>query len=456
MIARRLAVGDDSRQMIRTIVVGCAAIELLLLAWLIAAGRETFMWFIWTPDSSSYIGVAQQFAKTFTLVEGTRTLGYPLFASVGYLIGGAAYGPYVVIVAQLVLNLAFTWGCWIFLSRMNPSASPKLRAFATVLFFWAGLGAATLLMTDFLAALCFAVFVYGFLFWRTRRGVLVSAGMLALATLTRPTFTFLPLLLPGGAYLVRHVTTRVPVRSVVLFAAVSAAATSLSVAYQYSFNRYLGPSPLLIIPIQEMLYFGTVKGRLPIDYATFRRNFELEISERAGQPFQNLTRGEQEEIAKELFHESFRVHYWGITFNVVKNGVKYVFAPIDSIVERFWAFYQGSSSYQSTIRPFVGFACLPLLVLSLLPPVRGGPGQRMYYILMLGCLLYVVGFSAIGTGSGERIRFPVLLLMLPVFIHNASALARWRVPRLSPYTEPETAQHLSAIRDVEPSHKGYE
>jgi hypothetical protein len=37
-------------------------------------------------------------------------------------------------------------------------------------------------------------------------------------------------------------------------------------------------------------------------------------------------------------------------------------------------------------------------------------------------LAYVVGLSAISTGSGERIRFAILAYMLPVFVYNVASL----------------------------------
>jgi hypothetical protein len=65
----------------------------------------------------------------------------------------------------------------------------------------------------------------------------------------------------------------------------------------------------------------------------------------------------------------------------------------------------------------------------------------MYYALTLMLLLYIIGFSAIGAGSGERIRFPMLVFMTPVALWNASSLrdllqARFGEPLLSSGNSP--------------------
>jgi len=423
----------DDRAIAR-ILVGAAAVEVSLFLWFVAIGRAAFIEFVWTPDTSSYIRVAQQLAERHTLAEGPRTLGYPVFAAAAYVIGGGLYAPYILIALQLLLNLGFTWLGWRLLQRIAPEAGLRLRSAATVLLFWAGMGMAAFLMTDFLAAFCFSVFLYGLLFWRDRWGALVSAGALAVATLTRPTFTFLPLLLPAAAYLVRRITSKIPATHLLLFAACSIAATSVSVAYQYAFNRYAGPSPLLILPIQEMLYHGVVRQRSPApDYATFQQQFAAEVEKRAGRPFATLTAGERERTAKEIFGEAFRAYPVEITANVLKNALKYVFVPVESSLSRFWAIYASASTYATAVRPIVALVWFPVWTLALVPPIESTPRRRMYYLLMMGCLAYIIGFSSISTGSGERIRFPVLMFMFPVLMWNVEWLrsrrwsTRWRV-----------------------------
>ena len=109
-----------------------------------------------------YNRIALQLEENNKLTSGQRTLGYPLFLYLGYLIGGRSYGMYVVIALQLMLNLIFRWGCWRLLQRIAPAAGIRLRSIVTLFFFWASLGMALYLLTDFLASFLFGVFFYGF------------------------------------------------------------------------------------------------------------------------------------------------------------------------------------------------------------------------------------------------------------------------------------------------------
>jgi 4-amino-4-deoxy-L-arabinose transferase-like glycosyltransferase len=242
------------RGIIFYILIACAAIELLLFCWLCFLGQEAFREFVSTPDTSTYASVALQLAENATLISSRRTLGYPLFLSLGYLIGGRSYGTYVVITTQLILNIVFTWGCWRLLQRITPAAGTRLRSIVTLFFFWAGMGMATYLLTDFLASFLFGVFLYGMLFWRSRSSVLLSGTSLALATLTRPTFIFIPFLLPFAAYLIGRFTSKVPRSHLVSFILFSFIATCISIIYQHTFNGYIGVSPIFTQTAEEFTY----------------------------------------------------------------------------------------------------------------------------------------------------------------------------------------------------------
>ncbi len=397
---------------------GCVGIEVLLFAWLSSLETAVFMGFISTPDTPEYVRVALHLADTSTVTPSPRTIGYSVFLAFGYVIGGLRYGPYFVILVQLLLNLAFTLGVWRLLEHLAPDALIGQRIVATFVFFWAGLGLATYLMTDFLASLFFGIFLYGMLFWRTPSSVVWSGISLALATVTRPTFTYIPFLLPLVSYLIGGVTSRVPRRHVLAFAAFSMAATGLSTLYQYTSYGYLGPSPILITPIAETLYHGVVKDQATgSDYVTYRRGFEAEVAERAGRRFETLSPGERDAYAKEIFREELIAHPAQILANYLKNFVKYVFVPVESIWLRLTGLYFSDQMYVTYVRPLLGIICLPVWLLSLIPPI-GTKSHKTYYLLAIVLLVYVVGLSAIGTGSGERIRFPVLAFMLPVTIWN--------------------------------------
>src|SRR5262245_27255489 len=112
----------NNRKPIFYILTACISLELLLFFWLCFLGQKAFTEFIWAPDTYRYNHVALQLAETFTLAKSTRTLGYPLFLSLGYLIGGRSHGIYVIVGIQLILNIVFTWGCWRLLQRIIPAA----------------------------------------------------------------------------------------------------------------------------------------------------------------------------------------------------------------------------------------------------------------------------------------------------------------------------------------------
>lgn len=408
----------DRTTVLRLLAV-CAGVELLLFLILVAFGREGFFAFISTPDTGGYLRLAEHVADNFTLTASERTLGYPLFIALANLAVGRLDAPYVVIGVQLLINLGFTWGCWRLLQKLQPAAPVRLRVCATVLFFWAGLGMALYLMTDFLAAACFGVFIYGLFFWRSRQSLLLSGVCLGLATIIRPAFTLIPVLLPALAYLTGRITSHVPRFHVLAFAACSLIATSVSVAYQYAFNGYFGPSPVLILPIQEMIYDRIVQPAAPgLEYSVFRKQFHDQIGIRAGRPFNAMLPGEQEKYAKEIFREQAIEHPTAIFVSLSVNFLKYLFTPVESIMMRFARLRLDEQEYASYVRPFIIALCMPIWFLAFLPPFGSSRDHKIYYLFFAGVLLCTVGLAAITRGSGERIRFPVLPLMLPLMVWN--------------------------------------
>ena len=376
------------------------------------------MSFVTTPDSPGYVRVALQLAETSTVAASPRTPGYPLFLALGYAIGGRDHGPILIIAIQLLLNLAYTWGCWTLLHRLVPGARLGLRVAAAAFCFWAGLGMALYLMTDFIAAFWFAIFLSGLLFWRSPAGVAVASVCLALATLTRPTFTFLPLLLPAAAYVAGRFARPVRWHQLAILTACSLVATGASVAYQYAFYRYLGPSPTMLLPLQETLYYGVYHRSGPeSDYLSFQREFRGEIAGRAGRSFEALTPAEQDTVAGQLFRERAAGHTFDVFANYARNFVKYLFAPVESVIRRVMAATSGEM-YAHVVRPLLTLVCLPFWVSALIPPIGSSTRCKTYYVLVIGFLFYIVGLSAIGTGSGERIRFPMVAFMAPIAVWN--------------------------------------
>ena len=421
-IAHR-ANGNQSQTVIVRLMVVCLGIEVLLLSWLVSLGHEAFIQFIWTPDTPSYAAIAEELAERLTLTAGSRTLGYPLVLAAGHFIAGHDYAPHMVIVIQLILNLGFTWGCWRLLEQLAPAAGVRLRACATLFFFWAGLGMALYLMTDFMAALFFALFLYGLLFWRSRSGLFMSGASLLMATLMRPTFTLLPLLLPIAGWLVGRSTSRVPRYYILTLAVCSVSATTLSVTYQYTFAKYLGPAPFLFTPITETLYRAVIQdGVAGVDYSAYTEQFKQDIAQRASRPYASLSLGERDDYAKQIFREEMIAHPKEILFTLAESFLKYLFAPVESVASRITQTYTSETAYLLYVRPILGLLCLPVWLFSFSPPLRAPRRYWMYYVLVMMWLVYVVGLSAIGIGQGERYRFAVLVFMLPVTIWNVQAL----------------------------------
>lgn len=275
-----------------------AAIEGVLFGWLCSLSAEVFWAFVADPDTVEYWRVARHLAESGWWLTTSRTLGYPLFLSLGYSLGGAVYGAHVAIALQLLLNLVLTGLCWRLLQRLAPSVGEYGRFLAVLFFFWAGLGMALQLMSDFLSALLFAVFVYGLLFWRGHRSLWLSGAALALATWVRPTLMLMPLLLPLMAWCVARATSRVPVGHLVVFAGCVLAATGASTAYQYAADGYLGPSSIVAQNLGRTVVFATLDGAVTgKDYPRFIPQIEA----RAGVPYETLSRREVQHHALRIF-----------------------------------------------------------------------------------------------------------------------------------------------------------
>jgi hypothetical protein len=402
------------REPVFYLLIAGATIELLLFIWLCSVGQKVFMQLVSAPDTSSYIRIAQHLVQDGILVSSPRTLGYPLFLCLGYLIGGMRYGMYVVIAAQLILNIVFSWVCWSLLQRVTPTSGVRLRAIITLFFFWAGMGMALSLLSDFLAAFFFSVFLYGMLFWRSRSSLLLSGGSLALATLTRPTFTFMPVLLPVAVFLIGCFTSKVPRYHLAVFILCSLSATGVSIAYQYSSYGYVGPSSIVAKNIGRTLSVLT-KGKITReDY----EEFDKKLAEQAGRPFLTLSRTEEEKYAVQIFRSELNSRPGMMLSQLLKTFVKYLFAPVESSVAKLTTPFVTERTYTTYVRPVLGLVCLPIWLLSLLPPIGWSKEYKMYYILVMMFLFYVVGITVMNPLQGERIRFPVLVFMLPVAVLN--------------------------------------
>lgn len=395
------------------IVVVCIGIEVVVFVWLSSLGQDGFKKIVSSPDTVEYVQVAHALAEKGQLIASRRTLGYPMFMALGYGLGGDLYGPQIVIAVQLILNVVFTFLCWRLLERITPNVSVGLRAVATLVFFWAGLGMALNLLSDFLASFLFAVFLYGMLFWRKPLLCILSGSCLAVATLTRPTFILIPFLVPLSAFLVGRVTSKVPASYVLVFIFSSLAATGASIVYQYRLSGYLGPSSVVSQNIGRMLSYD--------DYEEFRTKIaDYAHLNSAG----DLSPAEEEKYARELFWQELFASPQKIILPLLQTLVKYIFVPIEYVVAKFTVFIRDDATYVGYVRPVLFAVFLPMWILFLIPPFRSASKVIAFYSLTMILLLYILGISLHTKDQGERIRFPMLAFMLPVILCNGYNL--WR------------------------------
>jgi hypothetical protein len=396
-------------------LAACAFLELLVLLAPNRLGVQGVTDFVTSPDTSEYLRVAQELVGG-RLVATERTLGYPLFLSVGYLLGWAAYGMYWVLAGQLILNLLLTAMSWKLIETLAPAASNLTKLSLTGFFFLAGVGMSLYLLSDLLAAFFFGVFLYGFLFWRSWKGTILAGTALALATLVRPTFVLIPLLLPAASYFVRRCTSGIPWSQALALMLISSAGTGVNIWHQYRCNAYFGPSPIVAQNLERVLYMATGEGKT--DQQKFFADLEAELGRRAGRPYGLLSETEQERLAKEVFFEQFQTHAPQIILLTVRTFVNYFFVPVESIFARVTALTTSQVTYERYVRPFVGVICLPIWVLCLIHPRGQFAQRRWYYGLILLMWIYLAGITALNPRQGERIRFPILAFLMPIAAWN--------------------------------------
>jgi hypothetical protein len=394
----------------------CALLELVVLFALSTQGVEGFATFVSTPDTLEYNRLAQELAAGH-IVASVRTLGYPLFLSAGYLLGGTQYGMYWAIAAQLLLNLVLTAMSWRLVDKLAPETPRATKLALTGFFFLAGLGMSLYLLSDLLASFFFGVFLFGFLYWRSWEGTLVTGAALAVATLVRPSFVLIPVLLPAAAYLVRRCGSAIPWPQVLTLIVVSSTGSALNIWYQQQYNGYFGPSPIVAQNLERVLYAATAKGNRDPD--EFLKAFESESSQRmGGVPYEFLSETQRESAARAIFLEQFKVHAPGIVILTGTTFVKYLLVPVESILARLTTLAASEATYERYIRPVVGLLCLPIWILCLIPP-RGQLAQRRwYYCLVLLMWVYLAGITALNPAQGERIRFPILAFLVPIAAWN--------------------------------------
>lgn len=415
-----LVPGKARFRLILGLFLAFVAIEIGVFAWLCSLPHEGFESFVVEPDTRGYLALAKALLETGTLIPSGRTLGYPLFLCLCFSVGGDQYGYHIAIGLQLVANLGFSLLVWRLLEGVAGHTEPTLRAVLTAVFFWAGMGMALSVLSDFQAALCFAGFAYVLLFKRSWAYVLLGGASLAMATLTRPVFTLFPLLIPVLGLLVSRFGQKVPRSHVLAYVLFAGLAVGVSFMQEHRVKHLTtGSWNYATFAICSTLQ-DHVKD-YPTDYHEGQRVFAREIEKRAGRPYSSLTRGEQERFARALLFEEIISDPAPFTLSYGKTFLKYLFVPIENIVRKVTCRITSEGLYYSAVRPILFALCLPLWLFSIFPPI----GQRRkfgaYYVFEILILCYLLGLASLVGTQGERMRFPVLALMLPVAAINLQA-----------------------------------
>jgi hypothetical protein len=209
----------------------------------------------------------------------------------------------------------------------------------------------------------------------------------------------------------------------------------VSISYQYFSFGYLGPSDIVTTNIGRTLHYASTDRDMKIyDYEAFSER----IGREAGAHPDTLSPSEKEKYAKRILLDELESKPRVILLHLTTTFLKYIFIPVESLTERFVNLYTDRQTYATHLRPLLVLACLPLWLLSLIPPQDSTDRKRPYYLLVMMFLLYTAALTAINPQQGERIRFPVLAYMFPIILWNVCDL--WR--RLS------LRQKASSIRGI--------
>lgn len=404
-------------------------IELAVFVWLCLLDRDTFLSIATAPDTGTYVKIAQGLIDTGTVpLDGFRTLGYPLFLYPCLLIGGPTFVYQVAVAFQLIFNLLLVWLFWKFLERAAAPVAMPIRLIMTAIFFAAGMGLALWILTDFQAGLLFGLFIYCLLFKRSWPWVIVGGLAIGMATLTRPTFTAFAVLIPVAALLARRFTSKVPWSQVAVYVLCSLLACGINSVQTYRSRNVTGSDSFTVFHMLCVPFYNHIDGE-ETDLVAYKAKFQREIAERAGRPYSELTRAEKEPLARQWMTEKIMAHPGRFVLGCTKSFLKYLFVPIERPADVATATLISEDQYYAVLRPILFGLCLPLWILSIFPPL-GHPRRYMfYYLIVVVLVLYVLGWSSLVGGAGERYRFPVLAALFSLAALNLQSVVRWASTR---------------------------
>lgn len=403
------------------IVALALAIEVAVSLILVSKGRDALVRTAWEPDSWGYANLAK------TLIDGVqrptyRTVGYPLFLAASLLAGGQQWGLPLAVGIQLVLNVALVVLFGRYLQHLIPDVRTWEAILLSMVMLLAGFGAAIWLMSDFQAGLLFAIAMYCLMYrkemWGTAVGGLAACGLL----LTRPTFSAFPVLLLVCALVLRRSAWRISVAQLVFYIAFSVLGLGVN---WYMQSR--GANDLQNGYLAKFAAAVADKRFRPAGETTDTW-FYQEGAAIAGRPWEELTRRERDASALRALEQHVRRQPVRFAIGWTVAFVKYTFVPLENAVGSVASVL--SLQYPTWLRVFLAALFLPLWLLMLSPPL-GNRRFLPYYYAVVVLFVYEVGASALDRAQGERIRFPLLFVLLPMVIVNLRSTVRLARERLS-------------------------
>lgn len=400
-----------------------AVLQVVFLIWLLGHGRDAVCQRIIFPDTGGYVSPALSILHGAGLPpDMVRTVGYPLFLTVPFWLGGEQYGYHLVIVMQSVLNLLGTLLFGKLLAALLPQIRTAVLTAAVAIFWYASFGLALNVLGDFLFGFLLLVFLY--VFWLKRGLLWLAVGAISLlaAGLIRPNLGPLLVILPLLKILVQRRFSPLPTTSVVVYAVAIVISSGVNFVleqsraerYSLSFKGYA---------MQAALY---EKGYV------IRSEIILRIEKLAGRPYDQLSRRERDTFSRRVFSEYVMGHPVRFMGGMAVNALKYMISPVERVIAVVAVAdtEHGEAFARSAVRGTVLLLGLPIWVLALWPGMARRPETRALYLFAWIMTLYVIVPASPFSGQGERYRFPALPMLLVCFACNLDSLVGWANSRL--------------------------
>jgi hypothetical protein len=392
-------------------------VELLAFAWLCVHGRESLVRAVTEPDTQSYVDFANSLLHvTDGPNESNRTAGYPLFLALCLLLGGRQWFYHVAIGLQLALNIALTAFFWKFFEQLLGKQHATEALLFTAIFFVGGLGTALQVLSDFQAGFLLAILLCVLLFGRRMWLAFGGGAAAALLVLTRPSFLALPAVLLLCALIVRRTAWRIPATNLAVIVVLSLVGVGLSLGRDYQ-TRDARRAGFLVFNARA----GTCeKFGLGGAARDPRKVFEDEVGTHAGRPYEELTQTERSKYALLTLLRHVQREPQRFMVGLLRTLAKYTFVPLETAL----AVLSGglySSEARSWPRALLFVVFLPVWVLALVPPLRNRTYMPYYYLSLL-FVGWILVPSALVSGQGERLRFPLLIFTLPLAAVNLRSI----------------------------------